>query len=56
MPFGVKNGPVTFQCVMNEVFDDLYGDCVLVYLDDILIFLEDEEAHVHDLQTVLTQL
>ena len=56
MPFGVKNGPATFQRVMNEVFYDLYGDCVLVYLDDILIFSEDEEAHVKDLRRVLDRL
>ena len=56
MPFGVKNGPACFQRVMNEVFEKIYGDCVLVYLDDILFFSANEEDHIEDLQCVLAQL
>ena len=30
--------------------------CVCVYLDDILVFSEMEQQHLHDLRTVLEQL
>ena len=31
MPFGFTNAPATYQALMNEVFKDLLGKCVLVY-------------------------
>eukprot|EP01003_Olkasia_polycarbonata_P002402 NODE_1520_length_530_cov_9.095634_g1443_i0.p1 GENE.NODE_1520_length_530_cov_9.095634_g1443_i0~~NODE_1520_length_530_cov_9.095634_g1443_i0.p1 ORF type:complete len:176 (+),score=25.69 NODE_1520_length_530_cov_9.095634_g1443_i0:22-528(+) len=37
MPFGVCNGPATFQRFMTEVLRDLLGHGVQVYLDDIII-------------------
>ena len=56
MPFGMKNGPTCFQCVMNKIFNKIYGDCVLVYLNNILIFSANEEEHREGLQHVLAQL
>ena len=38
MPFGLTNAPVTFQTLMNDIFRDLLDVCVIVYLDDILIY------------------
>ncbi|CEH12606.1 retrotransposon nucleocapsid protein [Ceraceosorus bombacis] len=38
MPFGLCNAPATFQALMNSIFHDLLDICVVVYLDDILIF------------------
>ena len=35
MPFGLANGPSHFQRVMDSVFSDLIGVCVMVYIDDI---------------------
>lgn len=37
MSFGLTNAPATFQNLMNEVFSDLIGRGLVVYLDDILI-------------------
>ena len=50
MPFGLTNAPATFQAFINNVLREYLDDCVVVYLDDILIFsksLEDHRRHVH---------
>jgi len=41
MFFGLCNSPVTFQTMMDDIFDGLIMEgVVVVYLDDILIFTE----------------
>jgi hypothetical protein len=40
MPFGLTNAPATFQHFMNDVFHDLLDVCVVVYLDDILLYCD----------------
>ena len=49
MPLGLTNSPVTFQHIMNLIFSDMLHKCVCVYLDDILVFSETEQQHLHDL-------
>ncbi len=56
MPFGLTNAPATFQRLMNHVLQPLLDTCVVVYLDDILIFSESLEEHVKHLEMVLTLL
>src|SRR5215204_4649564 len=41
---------------MNNIFKHLLDKCVLVYLDDILIFSESMEDHLIHLQQVLALL
>ena len=51
MPFGLTNAPTTFQHLMNNVFSDLLDICILIYLDDILIYsdtLEEHCCHIHE--------
>ncbi|CAI7890457.1 unnamed protein product [Closterium sp. NIES-53] len=56
MPFGLTNAPSTFQLTMNRVFRDLLDRCVIVYLDDILIFSKTQEQHLRDLGKVFKRL
>ncbi len=51
MHYGLTNAPALFQCFMNNVFKDLLDMCVVVYLDDILIYSENplkHEKHIHE--------
>ncbi|CAI7860523.1 unnamed protein product [Closterium sp. NIES-53] len=50
MPFGLTNAPATFQMTMNEAFRPLLGKCVIVYLDDILIYITDRAQHLQDIE------
>ena len=56
MPLGLTNAPATFQRIMLLTFSDMLHKCVCVYLDDILVFSETEQQHLHDLRTVLEWL
>ncbi|KAJ5082230.1 hypothetical protein N7532_011273 [Penicillium argentinense] len=56
MPFGLCNAPATFQTLMNQTLQPLLGKCVVVYLDDILIFSESMNDHYRHLDQVLQLL
>ena len=57
MFFGLTNSPVTFQTMMNDIFQDLIMDgMVVVYLDDILIFTSTQAEHHKITCTILSCL
>ncbi|CAI7842094.1 unnamed protein product [Closterium sp. NIES-54] len=56
MPFGLTNAPLTFKLTMNRVFRDLLDRCVIVYLDDILIFSKTRAQHLRDLDAIFKRL
>ncbi|UTT89148.1 hypothetical protein NDA17_005448 [Ustilago hordei] len=56
MPFGLANAPAHFQSFINDIFRDIIGVYVVVYLDDFLIFSDTEEVHVKHVTEVLTHL
>jgi hypothetical protein len=57
MFFGLTNSPATFQTMMNDIFIDLISEgVVVVYLDDILIFMESLEEHQEVTRRVLELL
>ena len=56
MPFGLTNAPAAFQRFVNTIFADMLNVCVVVYLDDILIYSEDMESHQQHVWEVLHRL
>ncbi|CAI7840987.1 unnamed protein product [Closterium sp. NIES-53] len=52
MPFGLTNAPATFQAEMNHILRPLLDECVVVYLDDILIYSRDMKQHIEHLRHV----
>ncbi|KAJ1593931.1 hypothetical protein NDA11_007738 [Ustilago hordei] len=56
MPFGLANAPAHFQSFINDIFRDIIGIYVVVYLDDFLIFSDTEKVHVKHVTEVLTRL
>jgi len=46
MFFGMTNSLATFQTMMNDIFRDLIVEGIMVvYLNDILIFIRMKEEH-----------
>jgi len=56
VPFGLTNAPAYFARAMQQMFGDLIGKCVFVYLDDILVFSKTPEEHEQHLEQVLSRL
>jgi len=54
MFFGMTNSLATFQTMMNDIFQNLIAEgIVVVYLDDILIFTKMKEEHEQTVRQVL---
>jgi hypothetical protein len=56
MPFGLCNSPATFMRVMNDVSMPYIDYFVIVYLDNILIFIQRWEYHSMHVKTVFELL
>jgi hypothetical protein len=52
----LANAPADFQSFMNDVFKDMIGKFVLVYLDDIIIYSENPDEHDQHVREVLQRL
>ena len=47
MPFGLSNTPASFQGYINKILIEKLNIFVIVYLDDIPIYTEDQDrSHV----------
>jgi len=53
MPFGLTNVPAAFQRFMNDIFSDLLDVCIVIYLDDILIYSNNMSEHHRHVKEVL---
>ncbi|KAL0200303.1 hypothetical protein M9458_003490, partial [Cirrhinus mrigala] len=56
MPFGLVNSPSVFQSFINDVFRDMLGRWVIIYMDDILVYSETMDAHISHVREVLKRL
>ena len=56
MPFGLTNAPVAFQQFINNIFSNLLDVCVVIYLDDILIYLNNMSEYHRHVKEVLKHL
>jgi hypothetical protein len=56
LPFGLTNGPATYQRYMNDVLFEYLDDFCIAYLDDILIYSENPEEHEIHVRKVLEKL
>ena len=56
MPFGLTNAPAAFQQFVNSVFADMLDVCMVVYLNNILIYSDNMEDHIKHIQEVLWHL
>ena len=53
VPFGLKNAPATFMCLMNSAFSRYLDKFVLFFLDNILVCSKNEEEHEEHLRLTL---
>ncbi|KAL2250094.1 UNVERIFIED_CONTAM: Retrovirus-related Pol polyprotein from transposon [Sesamum indicum] len=49
MPFGLKNAGATYQRLVNQMFGDLLGKTMEVYVDDMLVKSRRSQDHLEDL-------
>jgi len=56
MSFRLTNAPAYFMYLMNSVFMPELDKFVVVFIDDILVYSENEQDHAEHLRVVLTRL
>ena len=56
LPFGLTNGPASFQHYMNDTLFEYLNNFCQVYLDDILIYSKTEKEYKQQVRKVLLKL
>jgi hypothetical protein len=56
MSFGFMNAPAYFMYLMNSVFMDYLDKFVVLFIDDILVYSQNEQEHEEHLRKVLQRL
>ncbi|GJT68406.1 putative reverse transcriptase domain-containing protein, partial [Tanacetum coccineum] len=56
MPFGLTNAPAVFMDLMNRVCKPYLDKFVIVFIDDILIYLRNKKEHEEHLKAILELL
>ena len=56
MLFSLTNAPMSFMCIMNNIFSKYLDKFVLVFIDNILVYSKSKEEHEEQLCIVLQVL
>ncbi|GJX29543.1 putative reverse transcriptase domain-containing protein [Tanacetum coccineum] len=56
MPFGLTNAPAVFMDLMNRVCKPYLDKFVIIFIDDILIYLKNKQEHEEHLKLILELL
>ena len=56
LPFGVKTAAAEFQRRLDDLFNEKLGVCVLIYIDDIVVYTKDECSHLAALEWVFQKI
>jgi hypothetical protein len=56
MSFGLINALAYFMYLMNKVFMEYLDKFIVVFIDDILVYSQNEEEHIEHLQMILHKL
>ena len=56
MPFGLTNAPASFQAYANDCLREYLDVFCIVFMDDVLIYLNTMEEHIDYMQKVLSCL
>jgi len=56
MSFGLTSVPIAFQQFINDIFSNLLDVCIMIYLNDILIYLNNMFKHHQHIKEVLKYL
>ena len=55
VPFGLAQAPAYFQQIISIVLEDC-SDFAMAYLDDIIIFSQNEEDHLKHIEIIFKKL
>jgi transposase InsO family protein len=56
LPFGLTNGPATFQRFINSQVFEYLDEFVTAFVDDLIIYSDNEEEHIEHVKAVLRKL
>jgi len=56
MPFRLANAPIIFQLYIHRALGGLVDHICVIYLDNILIYLEDKDQYKQHVREVLEYL